>query len=190
MLETALVDAPSGATVRVEMTLPEALVFSYEFRVPVVERLGALGAALELCINTDEEPRLSDFDCYQDGGHLHVWMGDRHPHEATALTGLTPTKVMRVGDRIGGPSSTRTAKQASWHIELEHEPAIEPSALAHEICDRFSPAAAAACRAYDLRLRFTFMTRRLRGGLLFEREAISRIAALHVPLACYFYNGF
>jgi hypothetical protein len=187
LLATALSQAPAGATVRIEMAVPALLSFSFELRAPVVERLGALGAALELCINTDE-PRLVDFACYQDGVHLHVWTDDRDPHEVTARTGVSPTSVHRAGDRLDGPRS-RIVQRGSWTLAYEHEPAIEPSQLAHALCDRFSPAAANACRDDDLRLRFTFMIERLQGGLRFERDALARIAALRAPLACYFYNS-
>jgi hypothetical protein len=186
LLATVLPQAPAGATVRIEMTVPVLLTFSFELRAPVVERLGALGAAMELCINVDE-PRLADFACYQDGVHLHVWTGDRDPHEVTARTGLIPTHVHRAGDRLEGPRS-RIVQRGSWTLEYEREPAVDPSQLARELCDQFSTAAAAACSDYDLRLRFTFMIERLRGGLRFERDALTRIAALHLPLACYFYN--
>ena len=64
------------------MTVPVLLTFSFELHTPVVERLGALGAAMELCINVDE-PRFGDFACYQNGVHLHVWTGDRDPHEVS-----------------------------------------------------------------------------------------------------------
>ena len=83
---------------------------------------------------------------------------------------------------------SRIVKRGSWSLEHECEPAVDPSQLAHELCDRFSSAPADACGDYDLRLRFTFMIERLRGGLRFERDALTRIAALHVPLACYFYT--
>lgn len=112
------------------------------------------------------------------------------PADATVrieMTGVVPTHVLRAGDRLGGPKSA-IAQRGSWTLEHEHKPAVDPSMLANELCDRFSPAAADACRDYDLRLRFTFMIERLRGGLRFERDAVARIAALRAPLACYFYN--
>jgi hypothetical protein len=173
------------------MTVPVLLTFSFELHAPVVDRLGALGAALDLRINIDE-PRFDAFACYKNGVHLDVWTGDRDPHALTTRTNIVPTTVHRAGERLPGPHG-RIAPRGVWRLERQHEPAADPSQLARELCDRFSPAAADACRDdahdHDLRLRFTFMIEHLRGGMRFERDAVARIAALHVPLACYFYNA-
>jgi hypothetical protein len=187
LLATLLVEAPADSTVRIAMTLPVMLTFSFELHAPVVERLAELGASLELCINTDE-PRFDQFDCYENGIRLHVWTGDRDPADVTVRTDVVPTHVHRVGDHLGGPNSKRTIKRGSWNLEYEHEPPAELSELVDAVCDRFSPAAADACRDYDLVVRFTFMIENLQGGLRFDRDALARIAALRVPLACYFYN--
>jgi hypothetical protein len=114
--------------------------------------------------------------------------GDVDPDAITARTGITPTSIHRTGEPLTA-SDKRVVKRSSWNLEIEHQPAIDVTALAGALCDRFPPAAAAAChRDTDVRVRFTFMIQRLRGGMCFDREALARLAALGAPLACYFYN--
>jgi Domain of unknown function (DUF4279) len=182
-------DLPAGASspARFSFDVPhQMLVWSFELDAPMLGRLARIGAGLEVCINDDA----ADFDRFLVDKFevgVEVWTDDRDPHELTARLGIEPITLLRAGEPLTSRRG-RVARRSVWRLDIERAPPTDFERLARELCERFPAGAAEKWRDDDARLRFSFMVGRLTGGFRIRAGVLERLAALRVPLACYFYN--
>jgi hypothetical protein len=181
--------AIASPTIRFAFEVRSLLTFSFELEAPVTERLGHLGASIELRINSDaREPER--FDAYESSIELEIWTDDRDPADVSARMQLAPTKMLRVGDPIA-PGDRRIAKRGRWELGIDGKPG-DMCDLARQLLERVvvAPDAwAGVCSDYSAKLRLVWMVEGLRGGASIDADIVAGLAALRVPLTCYFYNS-
>jgi hypothetical protein len=173
------------ASVRFSFALSPLLTFSYDLEAPVLARLATLDARVEHCLDSTQ-PR---FDLVQPEVGIEVWTDDRDPHEVTERLGLTPTMVVRKGDRLN-ERSVRVCGRGVWRLDVPGEKQDDPNPLARRLLEQLSSATSwSSVRAdHDVRLRFSFIVGAMEGGFVLDADVVAGFAGLGVPLGCFFYN--
>jgi hypothetical protein len=172
-----------GSTVRFTYCIDEAVfTFSWELRVLLVARLARLGARLEFCID-DDGPNFDLLEVRSTEAELEVWTDDGNPDELSLRLGTKPSERFRKGDLLDG---TRVVHRGSWRLQRTTT-SPDLGALTTSLCDALPAHTAEVLRDRDACVRLIFSLGRLQGGFALEAAAVQKLAALGVPLSCWFY---
>lgn len=173
--------------VRFVFDVPVLLTFSFELDAAVLAQLAERGAGCEVCIN-DATPNMASFHAWKASGALESYPpAEFDPDRISAALGLEPTTLRRAGERMN-PRSTQVLTAGVWRCEREVEPPIDLDRLIRVQCEAFGDDVPTRCADVRLAMRLSLQVKRLQGGFRLRRGVVARLAALRVPLGCFFYN--